>query len=44
MKSSHITDCLSGYRALTKKIFSELVLFSEKFDIEPEMTVDIWIL
>jgi dolichol-phosphate mannosyltransferase len=40
MKSSHITDCLSGYRALTKKTFSELVLFSERFDIEPEMTVE----
>jgi dolichol-phosphate hexosyltransferase len=40
MKSSHITDSLSGYRAVTKKTFGELVLFSEKFDIEVEMTVE----
>jgi dolichol-phosphate mannosyltransferase len=40
MKPSHITDSLSGYRAVSKKTFSELVLFSEKFEIEVEMTVE----
>ena len=39
MKSS-ITDSLSGYRAMYRKTFNELVLFSGNFEIEVEMTVD----
>ena len=39
MKSS-ITDSLSGYRALYRKMFSELILFSDTFEIEVEMTVE----
>jgi len=39
MKTS-ITDSLSGYRALYRKTFNELVLFSETFEIEVEMTVE----
>lgn len=39
MKSS-ITDSLSGYRALHKKTFSDLILFSDSFEIEVEMTVE----
>jgi glycosyltransferase involved in cell wall biosynthesis len=39
MKSS-ITDSLSGYRALYKKTFKDLVLFSDSFEIEVEMTVE----
>ena len=39
MKSS-ITDSLSGYRALFRKTFKELVLFSASFEIEVEMTVE----
>jgi dolichol-phosphate hexosyltransferase len=39
MKTS-ITDSLSGYRALYKKTFKELVLFSQTFEIEVEMTVE----
>ncbi len=39
MKSS-ITDSLSGYRALYAKTFRELVLFSDSFEIEVEMTVE----
>jgi dolichol-phosphate mannosyltransferase len=39
MKSS-ITDSLSGYRALQKKTFKDLVLFSDTFEIEIEMTVE----
>jgi glycosyltransferase involved in cell wall biosynthesis len=39
MKTS-ITDSLSGYRALYRKTFKELVLFSESFEIEVEMTVE----
>jgi dolichol-phosphate mannosyltransferase len=39
MKSS-ITDSLSGYRALYKKTFSNLILFSDSFEIEVEMTVE----
>ena len=39
MKSS-ITDSLSGYRALYRKTFRELVLFSDSFEIEVEMTVE----
>ena len=39
MKSS-VTDSLSGYRALYRKTFRDLVLFSDSFDIEVEMTVE----
>jgi len=39
MKSS-ITDSLSGYRALYKKTFSNLILFSDSFEIEVEITVE----
>ncbi|MBA3978759.1 MAG: hypothetical protein H0X50_11315 [Nitrosopumilus sp.] len=39
MKSS-ITDSLSGYRALYAKTFKELILFSDSFEIEVEMTVE----
>jgi glycosyltransferase involved in cell wall biosynthesis len=39
MKSS-ITDSLSGYRALYRKTFNDLVLFSDSFEIEVEMTVE----
>jgi dolichol-phosphate hexosyltransferase len=38
--SSSITDSLSGYRALYRKTFKDLVLFSGSFDIEVEMTVE----
>jgi glycosyltransferase involved in cell wall biosynthesis len=38
--NSHVTDSLSGYRALHKKTFSDLVLFSDSFEIEVEMTVE----
>jgi len=37
---SMITDSQSGYRALTRKLFQELVLFSENFEIEVEMIVE----
>lgn len=37
---STITDSLSGYRALYKKEFIDLVLFSDAFEIEVEMTVE----
>ena len=39
MKSS-VTDSLSGYRALYKKTFNDLILFSNSFEIEVEMTVE----
>lgn len=39
MKSS-ITDSLSGYRALYTKTFRKLILFSNSFEIEVEMTVE----
>jgi dolichol-phosphate hexosyltransferase len=39
MKSS-VTDSLSGYRALYRKMFNELILFSDTFEIEVEMTVE----
>jgi glycosyltransferase involved in cell wall biosynthesis len=39
LKSS-ITDSLSGYRALYRKTFKDLVLFSDSFEIEVEMTVE----
>jgi glycosyltransferase involved in cell wall biosynthesis len=39
MKTS-ITDSLSGYRALYRKTFKDLVLFSDSFEIEVEMTVE----
>lgn len=39
LKSS-VTDSLSGYRALYRKTFNDLVLFSNSFEIEVEMTVE----
>jgi glycosyltransferase involved in cell wall biosynthesis len=39
MKSS-ITDSLSGYRALYRKTFNDLMLFSNSFEIEVEITVE----
>jgi dolichol-phosphate hexosyltransferase len=39
MKSS-VTDSLSGYRALYREMFNELILFSDTFEIEVEMTVE----
>ena len=39
MKSS-VTDSLSGYRAMYRKTFKDLVLFSDSFEIEVEMTVE----
>jgi glycosyltransferase involved in cell wall biosynthesis len=39
LKSS-VTDSLSGYRALYRKTFKDLVLFSDSFEIEVEMTVE----
>jgi len=37
---SKVTDSLSGYRALRRKTFQDLVLFSNNFEIEVEMTVE----
>jgi dolichol-phosphate mannosyltransferase len=38
--NSSLTDCLSGYRALFRNTFNDLVLFSDNFEIEVEMTVE----
>ena len=38
--NSSITDSLSGYRALYRKVFNDLVLFSDAFEIEIEITVE----
>ncbi|MGI0011362.1 MAG: glycosyltransferase, partial [Nitrosopumilaceae archaeon] len=37
---SHVTDSLTGYRALRRNVFKDLILFSENFEIEVEMTVE----
>ncbi len=37
---SHVTDSLSGYRAMFSNVFKDLVLFSNNFEIEVEMTVE----
>lgn len=37
---SKVTDSLSGYRAMRKSIFDELILFSFNFEIEVEITVE----
>jgi len=37
---SKVTDSLSGYRAMRRDMFNELILFSENFEIEVEMTVE----
>jgi len=37
---SSVTDSLSGYRALHRETFNELVLFSDRFEIEVEITVE----
>jgi dolichol-phosphate mannosyltransferase len=39
LKSS-VTDSLSGYRALRRRTFKELILFTDRFEIEVEMTVE----
>ncbi|TVP39285.1 glycosyltransferase [Candidatus Nitrosocosmicus arcticus] len=38
--NSSITDSLSGYRALYREMFKDLILFSDAFEIEIEMTVE----
>ncbi|HET6457316.1 MAG TPA: glycosyltransferase, partial [Nitrosopumilaceae archaeon] len=37
---SQVTDSLSGYRAMRKEVFEDLVLFSINFEIEVEITVE----
>jgi len=37
---SKVTDSLSGYRALRRETFRDLILFSTNFEIEVEMTVE----
>ncbi len=37
---SSLTDSLSGYQALYRKTFNELILLSDAFEIEVEMTVE----
>jgi dolichol-phosphate hexosyltransferase len=37
---SEVTDSLSGYRAMFSQVFKDLILFSDRFDIEVEMTVE----
>lgn len=37
---SNVTDSLSGYRAMYTQVFKELLLFSDGFEIEVEMTVE----
>ena len=37
---SKVTDSLTGYRAIRKSMFDDLVLFSDNFEIEVEITVD----
>jgi dolichol-phosphate mannosyltransferase len=37
---SNVTDSLSGYRVLRREVFRELILFSDSFEIEVEMTVE----
>jgi len=39
LKSS-VTDSLSGYRAMRRATFADLILFSDSFEIEVEMTVE----
>jgi glycosyltransferase involved in cell wall biosynthesis len=39
MKSS-ISDSLSGFRAVYRKTFNDLILFGDNFEIEVEMTVE----
>lgn len=35
-----VTDSLSGYRALFRSVFNDLILLSDAFEIEVEMTVE----
>ena len=37
---SKVTDSLSGYRSIRRDVFRDLILFSEHFEIEVEMTVE----
>jgi dolichol-phosphate mannosyltransferase len=38
--NSSITDSLSGFRALSAKVLKQLILFSDAFEIEVEITVE----
>lgn len=37
---AHVTDSLTGYRAIRRELFRNLILFSNSFEIEVEMTVE----
>lgn len=37
---ANVTDSLTGFRAMKKEVFKDLVLFSDNFEIEVEMTVE----
>jgi dolichol-phosphate hexosyltransferase len=37
---SKVTDSLTGYRAIWRELFNDLILFSSNFEIEVEMTVE----
>ncbi|MBM2818347.1 MAG: hypothetical protein HW410_29 [Nitrosarchaeum sp.] len=37
---TNVTDSLSGYRVLRREVFKDLILFSDSFEIEVEMTVE----
>jgi dolichol-phosphate hexosyltransferase len=37
---SNVTDSLSGYRAMRTQVFKDLLLFSDGFEIEVEITVE----
>ncbi len=37
---SKVTDSLTGFRALRRDVFQDLILFSNSFEIEVEMTVE----
>lgn len=37
---SKVTDSLTGYRAIWRELFNDLILFSTNFEIEVEMTVE----
>jgi len=38
--NTKVTDSLSGYRAMYKTMFEDLILFSNNFEIEVELTVE----
>jgi len=37
---SKVTDSLTGYRAIWRELFNDLILFSSNFEIEVEMTIE----